>query len=89
MEISRWVGFSKSEQLLFIASEFDRARIWQREDKEKFLLALERALELIDLSLADSKWRKDVIQLFTLRDEVAKFYAGLEKGDIGILYQAL
>ena len=44
MKLDRWKNFSKRQQLLMIGSEFMRAKAWQSKDKEKFILALERAL---------------------------------------------
>ena len=73
MTQERWNSFKKREQLLFIGSEFERARVWQAEDKENFMRALEQALVLIDLTLTDPKWGKETLQLLTLRAEVAQF----------------
>ena len=89
MTIERWMSFSKSQQLLMIGSEIMRAKNWQDKDKEKFLLALERALELIDLSLTDQRWYNAFSIVLWLRQEIAKFFIGLAKYDIEILYKAL
>lgn len=89
MELSRWEKFNKREQLLAIGSEFMRARVWQGKDQEKFLSALERALELIDLTLSDSKWKNNLRMLLGLREEVGKFYIAKRTDDISILYNAL
>ena len=71
----RWQKFSQYDQLLAMAAELTRAQIWQYKDQEKFKLALERSLELIDLSLEDKKWVENFFVLLVLRQEVAKFYA--------------
>jgi hypothetical protein len=89
MTIERWKLFSKSRQLLMIGSEIMRAKIWQAKDEEKFISALERCLDLIDLSLQDSRWRGNYLMLLYLRDEVGKFYIGENKESIEILYKAL
>jgi hypothetical protein len=89
MELSRWKKFNKSQQLLMIGSEFMRAKTWQYKDEEKFLSALERALELIDLTFSDSKWKNNFSMLLGLREEVAKFYTAQDKRDISYLYNAL
>lgn len=89
MEKSRWEKLTKREQLLNTGAEFMRAKVWQGKDKEKFLLALERALELIDLSLRDSKWQDERLKLLRLRDEVAKFYTFQRIDDVSFLYRAL
>ena len=89
MELNRWQKFKKREQLLMIGSEFLRAKNWQEKDNEKFISALWRALELIDLTLADLKWKKDSRILLGLRDEVAKFYSADRTDDVVLLYNAL
>jgi hypothetical protein len=89
MELERWGNFDKRQQLLIMAAEFARAKNWQRQDQEKFLLALERALELIDLSFQDPKWKGDFYMLLKLRDEVAKFYSLKHTDDISILCDVL
>ncbi len=90
MSKERWYAFSKREQLLFIGSEFERARVSQLEGKQEYLQsALERALALIDLSLGDPKWSKERYRLWVLRDAVAEYYAGKDGSDIGMLYAVL
>lgn len=89
MELNRWQKFTKREQLLMIGSEFLRAKTWQRKDNEKFVSALWRALELIDLTLSDSKWKNDSQILLRLREEVARFYSADRVDDASLLYNAL
>jgi len=89
MEISRWQKFKKREQLLMIGSEFLRAKTWQKKDNEKFISALWRALDLIDLTLSDSKWKNDSRILLGLRQEVARFYSADRVDDVSLLYNAL
>lgn len=89
MELNRWEKFNKREQLLMIGSEFVRAKNWQRKDQEKFLSALERALELIDLTLSDPKWKNNLRMLLGLREEVAKFYTVKRTDDVSLLYNVL
>jgi len=89
MELNRWQKFNKREQLLMVGSEFMRAKTWQKKDNEKFISSLWRALELIDLTLSDSKWKKDSRILLGLREEVAKFYSTDRTDDVALLYNAL
>jgi len=89
MELERWKKFTKQQQLLTVSSEFMRAKTWQGKDREKFLSALERALELIDLTLSDEKWNCSLSMLLGLRDEVAKFYTSKRTDDISLLYNSL
>lgn len=53
----RWFQMSLMEQLGNIGSEIGRARKWQGRDKKIFEGAVERALELFDLTLEDSRWK--------------------------------
>ncbi|MDP2641272.1 MAG: hypothetical protein Q8P39_01875 [Candidatus Yanofskybacteria bacterium] len=53
----RWFELSLAEQLGNIGSEVSRAAKWQRKDKQLFEGAVERALELFDLTIMDSRWR--------------------------------
>ena len=89
MTQERWEKLTKREQLLNIGAEFMRAKVWQDKDEDKFLLALERALELIDLTLSDKKWKGALLALLRLRDDVAKFYAFERSDDVSLLYRAL
>lgn len=89
MELSRWQKFQKREQLLMIGSEFLRAKNWQKKDNEKFVLALWRALELIDLTLSDSKWKEDSRILLGLREEVTRFYSADRIDDAALLYNVI
>lgn len=53
----KWFQLSLAEQLGNIGSEVSRASRWQNKDKKLFWGAVERALELFDLTLADSRWK--------------------------------
>lgn len=52
----RWFQLSLAEQLGNIGSEVSRAFHWKGRDKKLFWGAVERALELFDLTLADERW---------------------------------
>ncbi|HJZ10700.1 MAG TPA: hypothetical protein VJ521_01025 [Acidobacteriota bacterium] len=86
----RWRGFDKRFQLLAIGSEFERARVAEERGlQEDVRMMLDRALELIDLSLGDPKWRDDAPMLLGLRDEVVGFRNGERTGSVAVLFQAL
>lgn len=53
----RWFQFSVCEQMGNIGSEVSRAARWQGKDKKLFQGAVERALELFDVTLEDPRWR--------------------------------
>ncbi len=53
----RWFELSLARQLGNIGSEVYRASRWQKKDERLFWLAVEKALELFDLTLSDSRWQ--------------------------------
>ena len=53
----RWFELSLKEQMGNIGSEVSRAGRWQNKDEKLFWGAVERALELFDLTLADPRWK--------------------------------
>lgn len=54
----RWFTFSIAEQLGNVGSEYERAlRAKERDDAVSFEHALARLLELLDLTIADPRWR--------------------------------
>lgn len=89
MTFDRWKNFTKRQQLLTIGAEFMRAKVWQNKDQKNFLSALNRALELIDSTISDEKWKKDIQMILVLREEVAKFYISQRTDNIFSLYAAL
>ena len=53
-----WQRLTLMEQLANLGSEVSRACRWQEKDKDLFQGAVDRALELFDLTLEDPRWRK-------------------------------
>ena len=53
----RWFEFPLAQQLGNIGSEVSRAARWQHKDERLFWGAVERALDLFDLTLSDERWR--------------------------------
>ena len=52
----RWFELSLAEQLGNIGSEVSRARTSQNINPERFEKAVDRALELFELTLSDKRW---------------------------------
>ena len=63
-----WRKLSLLEQLGNIGSEISRALRWQGKDEELFNGAVERALELFDLTLDDPRWRKRMREIARVRE---------------------
>lgn len=63
MAAGRWWQLALAEQLGHIGSEVSRTLRWQSRDAEIAQRALERALELIDLTLDDPRHRRSAARL--------------------------
>ena len=64
----KWFEFSLAEQLANIGSEVGRAGKWQGRDENIFWGAVERALELFDLTLEDRRWRGRLWEIARVRE---------------------
>lgn len=53
----RWRRLTLAEQMGNVGSEVSRALRWQGRDRALFESAMERALELLDLTIEDPRWR--------------------------------
>ena len=64
----RWFSLSLAEQLGNVGSEVSRAVRWKGKDISLFDKAIIRALELLDLTLSDDRWKKRLKELARLRE---------------------
>jgi len=64
----KWSKLSLAEQLANIGSEVSRAGNWQVKDKDIFWGAVERALELFDLTLTDPRWKGRLWEIARVRE---------------------
>lgn len=59
LRAGRWFTLSLAEQLGNVGSEFERALRWKRQkDVKRFDHAFARMLDLLDLTIADSRWQE-------------------------------
>ncbi len=73
----RWHELSLMEQLANIGSEVGRAtRAKALGNEARFASALDRALELFDLTLADERWRGRRREIARAREVVCDFVVG-------------
>ena len=73
----KWQKLSFFEQMANIGSEVERAIKWKKKkDKEYSRMAFERALELIDLTMADTKNRKRLREISRIRECLADYFVG-------------
>ena len=68
LALQGWSRFSLAEQLADVGSEVYRALKWQKRDKKLYEKALERVLELLDLTIKDMRWRKRLKEITRLRE---------------------
>ncbi|MEK7203771.1 MAG: hypothetical protein AAB627_01690 [Patescibacteria group bacterium] len=75
----RWDKFSLEEQLANIGAEVGRAAKWQEKDEKLFKGAVNRALELFELTLNDRRWKGHLREIGLSRE---LFCEAAEKGKI-------
>lgn len=73
----RWEKLSLIEQMANIGSEVERAINWKnKNNKEYSNMAFERALELIDLTVADKKNFHRLNEISRIRELLADYFVG-------------
>ena len=73
----KWQKLSLLEQMANIGSEVERAINWKnKNNKEYSRMAFERALELIDLTMADKKNRQRLNEISRIREFLADYFVG-------------
>lgn len=71
----RWFKFSLMEQLANVGMDIDRTIRWRNKgDMEESRRAFERALELIDLTVADPKNRKRLKEILRAREMLVDYF---------------
>lgn len=63
-----WFALSLAEQLGHVGSEISRALRWHKKDEGVFNRSIDRALELLDLTIQDKRWRKRLKELVRTRE---------------------
>ena len=73
----RWQSFSLVEQLANVGSEVERALNWRKKNNVEYSrMALDRALELLDLTIADPRHRRRLNELTRLREVLLDYFIG-------------
>jgi hypothetical protein len=74
---NHWFKLSVEEQLANIGSEIERAMKWKKKGNLEYSnLANVRALELIDLTLQDTKYGRGVNEITKLREIWLDYFLG-------------
>lgn len=72
----RWSDFSILEQMANIGAEVGRSIKWKSKNYQMSLNALYRALELIDLTVKDSKNKNSLKEILRVREALVDFLIG-------------
>lgn len=70
----RWKKLNFFEQMAHIGSEVGRAISWRHKNQEYSLKAVDRALELLDLTIADIKNKSRLKELTRLREALVDYF---------------
>lgn len=77
LAVGRWRTLSLAEQLGNVGSEVHRSlRRYEARENEGFQLAFARALELLDLTIADPRWKTGRRELTRAREVLCDFFIG-------------
>ena len=80
MNSGRWEKLSFVEQLANVGSEVERTISWrEKENRPYSQKAFERTLELMDLTIADSKNKKRLRELTRAREALGDYFFGENK----------
>jgi len=71
-----WQKLSLVEQMANVGSEVERALNWRSKDKKDSQTAFERALELLDLTMADPKNKNRVFEIARARELLCEYFLG-------------
>ncbi len=71
MTLDNWQKLSFYEQMGNVGSEISRALNWQNKDEKSYNNAIDRALELLDLTISDSRWRNRLKEIVRARELLA------------------
>lgn len=72
-----WKKFNLLEQLANVGSEVERAISWREKgNKDYSQRAFERALELLDLTMADAKNKKRLKEITRVRELLVDYFWG-------------
>lgn len=71
----RWLTLNFFEQMANIGSEVERTILWNNKHNAEYSrLAFERALELLDLTIADRKNKKHLKEMLRLREMLSDYF---------------
>lgn len=72
----RWFTMTLAEQMANIGSEIHRLVLLNNTNRSRFDAIFERTLELIDLTLADPRWKKGYKEIARVREVLCDIFYG-------------
>lgn len=80
LSLDRWFQFSIMEQLANVGADVDRAIKWRQQGNLEYSQqAIERALELLDFTIADKKNRSRLKEIVRVRAMLADHFMGINE----------
>lgn len=71
----RWFSMAIAEQLANVGSEVERTILWKNKNNRDYSdKALERALELLDLTVEDAKNKSRLKEILRLREALVDYF---------------
>lgn len=74
----KWFELSLCSQMGNIGSEIGRAKKWKDKDQKIYESAVFRAIELLDLTLSDERWKYRAKEIARAKEVVCDAYLGGE-----------
>ena len=73
--LEKWSGFAKGQQILMIANEINRVKnILEKNNSDDIRSSYERALDLVDITIQDRKWKDHLKELLRCREFIGMLY---------------
>ena len=79
LAVGRWQTLPLAEQLANVGSDVARAHRWQEKDPQMCEKAFVRALELLDLTIGDARWKGRRKELTRVREFLCDAMLGGEE----------
>lgn len=80
----KWFSMTLAEQMGNIGSEIHRLALSENRDQKRFDSAMDRALELIDLTLSDPRWKKGYKEIARVREILCDIFFGENQYDTSL-----
>ena len=76
MVAGKWFEYTLCEQMGNIGSEVGRANRWKEKDIKLFESAVFRAIELLNLTLSDMRWKNRLKEIARAKESVCDAFTG-------------